>query len=95
MNKRILSYNKPEMPGKVTGKDLYDWSMENGEEVLVDGPWIYNESQEQKLCVKISDSIKSKYNITLNFNDLDDFFNHLFTPNTNLSQVDEKELHMD
>ena len=89
---KVLSYNKPVIPGKITGQDLMDWSMENGEDALIDGPWYYDEAQELKLCIKISYAILKKYQIGVKLNELEELFEN--PVQSTLSNVDEEELHM-
>ena len=56
----------------VTVKDLKDWSEENGEDVVFDGPYMYNMAQYQKLGDSFTEKIFNKYNHKIN--DIEDIF---------------------
>ena len=59
----------------VTVQDLKDWSYENSEDVVMDGPYMYNMSQYDELTKNFSDELVKQFGPAAKINDMDEVFN--------------------
>ena len=58
----------------VTVDELKDWSQENGEDVVFDGPYMYNMSQYNELTINFSDALVKAFGPAAHISDMEDIF---------------------
>ena len=58
----------------VTLQDLKDWSEENDEDIVFDGPYMYNMSQYNELTQNFSDDLVKKFGPSARISDMDEIF---------------------
>ena len=59
----------------VTVQDLKDWTMENEEDVVFDGPYDYGMEEYDELTLTYSDKLVERFGPTAKLNELEDIFN--------------------
>lgn len=58
----------------VTVQDLKDWSDENGEDVIFDGPYMYNMTQYNELTKNLSDELVKEFGPAAKITDMEETF---------------------
>jgi len=58
----------------VTAQDLKDWSQDNGEDVVFDGPYMYSMSQYSELTKNFSDALVMRFGASAAIRDIEEVF---------------------
>ena len=77
----------------MTVQELKDWSEENGEDVIFDGPYMYNMTQYNTLTNNFINALVDRYGESARINEIEDIFNWGIDGNVKPRGVNEDEVY--